>query len=102
MLAERAEAVQQFLGEMIAHTGKYYRYYDATQPILIYLGLTECYNILNVFAENLAAELQKQGNRVEFYDTNTEDVQGLTRLLGKRYKASIGFQTWIMSVRRAG
>lgn len=101
MLAERAEAVQQFLGEMITHTGKYYRYYDATQPILIYLGLTECYNILNVFAEKLAAEFRKQGNRVEFYDTNTEDVQGLTRLLGKRYKASIGFQTWIMSVRRA-
>lgn len=96
----REKEAQHFLEEMISHTEKYYQYYDATQPILIYLGPTYCYNILNVFVQELARALKKQGQRVEFYDTEKEDVGGLAMLAGKRYKASIGFQTWLMSVKR--
>lgn len=96
----REEEAQHFLEEMIAHTESYYHYYDATQPILIYLGPTYCYNILNVFAKELAEALKKQGQRIVFYETEKEDVNGIAALAGKRYKASIGFQTWLMSVKR--
>lgn len=106
MLAEsgscsRPQEAQRFLEEMLIHTVRYDKLYEATQPILIYLGPTYCYNILNVFAGELGNALERQGERVEYYDTSKEDVNGLAKLAGKRYKASIGFQTWLMSVGRA-
>lgn len=91
---------QQYLEEMLSHTGAYYRIYDNTQPILIYLGPTYCYNILNVFAYSLGEALEKLGCPVEYYHTQEEDIAGLIPLCKKRYKASVGFQTWIMSVKR--
>lgn len=97
LAVESVEKVQNFLEDMIGHTERYFYYYDATQPILVFRGTACCYNILNVFAENLAEALKKQGNCIEFYDTEAEDVQGLARLLGKRYKALVGFQAWILS-----
>jgi glycosyltransferase involved in cell wall biosynthesis len=105
LLAEGAESgrageAQAFLEEMVAHSGQYDDYYEATQPILIYLGPTYCYNILNVFARELAGALERQGERIEFYDTEKEDINGIAALAGKHYKASIGFQTWMMSVKR--
>lgn len=102
LAVESAETAGQFLEDMIAHKERYFYYYDATQPILIYRGASCCYNILNVFAERLAEALKELGNRIEFYDTKTEDVGGLTRLLGKRYKASVGFQAWILSAQLKG
>lgn len=97
---ESTEVVEQFLTDMLTHSERYYDYYDATQPILIFRGDSCCYDILNIFAGELAKALIQQGNCVEFYDAVTEDVKGLTRLLGKRFKASIGFQAWIFSAQR--
>lgn len=97
----RPQEAQHFLEEMLSHAKRYEKIYEATQPILIYLGPTYCYNILNVFARELGNALERQGERVEYYDTSKEDVNGLVKLAGKRYKASIGFQTWLMSVGRA-
>lgn len=95
------QEAQQLLEEMVSHTGRYQKLYEATQPILIYLGPTYCYNILNVFARELGTALERKGERVEYYDTQKEDVNGLVNLAGKHYKASLGFQTWLMSVCRA-
>ena len=102
LTAESAGTAGQFLEDMIAHREQYFYYFDATQPILVYRGASCCYNILNIFAEKLAEALEKLGNRIEFYDTEAEDVQGLARLLGKRYKASVGFQAWILSAQLKG
>lgn len=102
LAVESAETAGQLLEDMMAHKERYFYYYDATQPILIYRGASCCYNILNVFAERLAEALKEQGNRIEFYDTETEDVQGLARLLGRHYKASVGFQAWILSAQLKG
>ena len=95
LAVESAPKVEAFLQQMIARTEAYFYYYDATQPILIYLGDSCCYNILNVLANELAKALHAKGNAIRFYDVAAEDVQGLSRLLGERYKASIGFQAWI-------
>lgn len=97
LAVESAETVGRFLEDMMAHKEQYLYYYDATQPILICRGSSCCYNILNIFAEKLAEALIARGNRIEFYDTEKEDVQGLARLIGKHYKAMIGFQAWILS-----
>lgn len=92
--------VKKFLEDMIMHTKRYYDYYDATQPILIYRGDECCYNMLNVFADELAKALEKKGNKVVFYDVGAEDIKGMVNLLGKRFQASIGFQSWILSIQR--
>ena len=93
---KQAEALLQ---QMLQKEEDYYRIYRATQPILIYLGVTYCYNILNMFAKELEAALEKRGERVVYYDTERDDVSKMSELVHKQYKASIGFQTWAMSVR---
>ena len=100
MAVESAEMAGCFMEDMMAHKEQYFYYYDATQPVLICKGTSCCYNLLNIFAENLAEALKEQGYCIEFYDTETEDVQGLAHLIGKRYKALIGFQAWILSAQR--
>ena len=90
---------QRFLEEMLSHTGVFYQLYRATQPILIYLGPTYCYNILRVFAEELGRSFGRLGQSVEYFDTEAKGTEGIGCLLGKQYKASIGFQTWLLSVK---
>lgn len=100
MKFQRAEEMQSFLEDMLGHGEKYQYLYEETQPIMIFLGPTYCYNILNVFAQQLGKALEEQGQCVEYYDVEREDVNGLARLVNQSYKALIGFQTWIMSVQR--
>lgn len=98
-LCESQECAQQFLEDMLSHGATYQRIYRGTQPILIYLGVTYCYNILNVFAKEFAHALEALGEQIVYYDTEKDDVSKLSELVNRQYKASIGFQTWIMSVR---
>ena len=83
LAVESAPKVEAFLQQMITRTEAYFYYYDATQPILIYLGDSCCYNILNILANELAKALYAKGNAIRFYDVAAEDVQGLPRLLGE-------------------
>ena len=36
---------------------------------------------------------------MEYFDTEANGAEGIGCLLGKQYKASIGFQTWLLSVK---
>ena len=101
-LQNESGRAQRFLEDMISHSSEYQRIYRSTQPGLIYLGPSYCYNILNVFAEELGRALERLGCSVEYYDTEHEDVDGVGRLLGRQYRASVGFQTWLMSVKHDG
>ncbi len=101
-LQEEPERAQRFLEEMISHSAEYHRIYRATQPVLIYTGPSYCYNILNSFVHELGRALEKLGYVAEYYDTEREDVGGAGRLLGQQYRASVGFQTWMMSVKLDG
>ncbi|MGN0350669.1 MAG: glycosyltransferase [Roseburia sp.] len=100
MKFQKPEEMQSFLEDMLQHGRQYQYLYEETQPIMIFLGPTYCYNILNVFAEQLGKALEEQGQCIEYYDVEKEDVNGLARLVNQSYKALIGFQTWIMSVER--
>ena len=96
--AESQEIWVAWLEEMLGH-GETYRYIeDGTAPILIYYGVTYCYNILNVMLNQLGAALERSGERVLFYDEQTEDIVGLSQYVGQRFKAIIGIQSYLMSV----
>lgn len=103
-LIQRASEVESqdiwvaWLEEMLGHGDTYWQIEDATAPILIYYGVTYCYNILNVMLEQLAAALERTGERVLFYDEQMADIAGLSQYVGRRFKAIIGIQTYLMSI----
>lgn len=87
-----------WLEEMLCHGEWYYRILDATAPVLLYYGVTYCYNILNTMLDGLRSALKHQGVRVITYDEQKEDVAGLSRFAGCRFRAVIGVQSYLMSV----
>ncbi len=81
----------------------YYRYlYQGSQPFLIYKGADVCYNMLNVFAQELGCALQKQGYLVEYFDVAAEDFTESYRFIGRSYQAGIGVQSYMFSARLNG
>lgn len=88
----------QYLEQMIGRSKEYDRISDCVAPILIYRGVTYCYNILNVMAEQLERGLQSMGERVIVYDEQQEGVEGLSNYAGKRFQAIIGVQSYLLSV----
>lgn len=96
---KRETVTMQFLAQMIGKEEAYYRIDDAVRPILIYKGDTICHNVLNVFAEQFGSALMRAGEQVEYFDTGKEDWMEIVRYKGKRYKAVIGVQTYLFSVK---
>lgn len=88
----------KWMEEMLGHGEGYWYLEDGTAPILVYYGVTYCYNILNTMLSQLVAALEKNGERVITYDEQVEDIVGLSRFVGQRFKAIIGVQTYLMSV----
>ena len=97
-LSEDKEERIQVLERMLSHKDDYWKIADATAPILLYYGVTYCYNIMNVMMEQLANVLRELGERVICYDEQAEDVAGLSRFVDCRFKAVVGIQTYLMSV----
>lgn len=97
--AGRYEETLQYLEEMIGRTENFYQMDDATRPILIYKGDEVCYNVLTVFAEQLGEALERAGELVEYFDVAKEDWQEIIRYKGKRFKAVIGIQTYLFTVK---
>lgn len=104
MLVEQAKQSNEynvcleFLEDMIGH-GRQFCWLEAgTAPVLIYYGVTYCYNVMNMMLMQLVDGLRQQGIGVVCYDEQAEDVQGLARYVGKRFRAIIGMQTYLMSV----
>lgn len=67
-------------------------------PILIYKGDSICYNVLNEFAEQFGNALRKMGETVEYYDLEKGDISGIATYVGRRFKAIIGFQTFVFDI----
>lgn len=88
-----------FLEKMLSHAPEFYEIDDDTRPILIYIGDDTCYNQLNVFADELTNGLKSLKQRIEVYDVSKEDITGLTRYTGMRFKAIVGIQTYLFSIK---
>lgn len=87
-----------WLEKMIAREPEYYTIDDNTLPILIYRGAGVCFNVLNLFADELAKALLNCHQQVEIFDVEKEGNQALTALIGRRFKAIIGIQTHVFSI----
>lgn len=87
-----------WLEKMIAREPEYYAIDDNTLPILIYRGAGVCFNVLNLFTDELAKALLDCDQQVEIFDVEKEGNQALTGLIGRRFKAIIGIQTHVFSV----
>ena len=88
-----------FLEKMLSHAPEFYEIDDNTRPILIYRGDDTCYSQLNIFADALTSGLKALKQRIEVYDVSKEDIVGLTRYTGQRFKAIIGIQTYLFSIK---
>lgn len=87
-----------WLEKMISREPEYYAIDDDTLPILIYRGSEVCFNILDLFADELAKALLNCCQQVEIFDVEKEGNQALTHLIGRRFKAIIGIQTYVFSI----
>ncbi len=87
-----------WLEKMISRSPEYHAIDDDTLPILIYRGSEVCFNILNLFADELANALLRCRQLVEIFDVEKEGNQALPRLIGRRFKAMIGIQTHVFSI----
>lgn len=72
--------------------------YIKDQPVLIYKSEDICFGILNRFADIIAEELTKSGEKVEIIDMLETKPEELPTLLRKRYKAILGIQTYVFSI----
>lgn len=88
----------EYLEDMISHGIKYLHIERGTEPILMYRGVTYCYNVLNNILEGMGHALESLGERVEYYDEQVEDVAGLAKYIGRNFKAIIGIQSYLFSV----
>lgn len=88
----------ELLEKMIRREKEYYDIDDAVRPVLIYKSADFCYNILNVFAEQFGAALERRGAKVEYFDPEKQDIQQMKRYIGKHYRAIIGWQTYMFSI----
>ena len=96
--SDREEHRLVYLEDMLARKESYAWIEAGTAPILIYFGVTYCYNVMNVMLEQLAAALEHKGVPVIRYDEQKEDITGLGRYVGKTFRAVVGMQTYLMSV----
>lgn len=95
---DKPQEALAWLEDMLGHRKQYERILDGTAPVLIYYGVTYCYNILNVMLEGLKEALERLGVPVITYDEQQEDVTGLSRYTGCHFRAVIGIQSYLMSV----
>ncbi|MDE6208064.1 MAG: glycosyltransferase [Lachnospiraceae bacterium] len=68
-------------------------------PILIYKSEDICYGLLNHFSDVMAEELKQLGENVEVIDITETPLESLTKLAGKYYKAILGIQTYLFSIK---
>lgn len=72
---------------------------ESSLPVLIYYGEIFCYNIPNDILIQLGNAFERKGIRVEYYDEQKGDIAGLSKYFGRRFKAVIGVQSYLFSVK---
>ncbi|MCI8530765.1 MAG: glycosyltransferase family 1 protein [Lachnospiraceae bacterium] len=85
-----------YLEDMLCKRQKYWGVYQATQPFLLLMTKTSCYNVVNDMAQNLARGLSECGKNVEIYNLAHTDSDHLVQFVGKHYQAVIGFQNKLL------
>lgn len=89
----------EYLEQMIGRAGLFYDIDDAVRPILIYKGDDVCHNVLTVFAEKFGKALEDSGQSVIYFDVAQESLEHVMRYVGQRFKAIVGFQTYMYKIK---
>lgn len=89
-----------YLEDMITGGTLYQELFAGSQPILIYHGDMLCYSVLDNFALQLGRALEEKGQKVEYYDVSQNDIRDIAKYEGRTFKAVIGMQTYMFSVKR--
>lgn len=92
------EAVALLEG-FLSKNDSFYMVDDCTRPVLIFKGNDTCYNVLNTFADELKKSIEKSGYKTEIFDVDREDWKEVVRYQNKHYKAVVGFQSFLFSVK---
>ena len=92
------EAVALLEG-FLSKNDSFYMIDDCTRPVLIFKGNDTCYNVLNTFADELKKSIEKSGYKTEIFDVDREDWKEVVRYQNKHYKAVVGFQSFLFSVK---
>ena len=92
------EAVALLEG-FLSKNDNFYIIDDCTKPVLIFKGNDTCYNVLNTFADELKKSIEKSGYKTEIFDVDREDWKEVVRYQNKHYKAVVGFQSFLFSVK---
>lgn len=93
------EDIAKYLEGMLSGSNDFYHIYDCTQPILIYRGSDLCYSILDTFARYMGDALEVLGQKVEYFDVSAQPMEALAAYMKRRYKAVIGMQTDMFSLK---
>ncbi|GHU43629.1 hypothetical protein FACS1894111_09530 [Clostridia bacterium] len=88
-----------YLEHMIGQDEEFLAIARDTYPILIYKGDDVCHFILTHFAQEFAAALIALGQAVEFFDVREKDLSELAHFAGRQFKAVVGVQTYLFSVK---
>ena len=92
------EAVALLEG-FLSKNDSFYMIDDCTRPVLIFKGNDTCYNVLNTFADELKKSIEKSGYKTEIFDVDREDWKEVVRYQNRHYKAVVGFQSFLFSVK---
>lgn len=98
-VCNRKQEAIALMEDMLLCGDKYLWIEEAGCPILLYKGEDICYNVLNIFIEQLGEAFLNAGQEVEFFDVEKEGIQGLGRLMGRHFRAVIGMQTYLFGVK---
>lgn len=93
------QRVIPFLEKMLRGGNTYQYFYQGSQPFLIYRGSSECYQVLDTFAQCFGSTLRESGFLVEYFDPEKEGHTALSRYIGKSFQAVVGIQTFLFSAR---
>lgn len=66
--------------------------------ILIYKGQEICYDLVDLFAEEFAKELEKLGFSVEIFDMKKEAPGNVARYLGQHFSAIVDFYSGMLGI----
>lgn len=103
LMTAQASGIEQkvifCLEQMLKKEEAFYKIDDVTRPVLVYKGSNVCHDVLNVFAKSFGEALKEAGQAVEYYDTEENGIEGLVTLIGKRYRAIVGFQTYVFTIK---
>lgn len=95
---KKQEAVV-LMENMMLRKAEYLWIEEAGCPVLLYKGEDICYNVLNIFIEQLKDAFLRANQEVEIFDVEKEGIQGLERLMGRHFRAVIGMQTYLFGVK---